>query len=123
MNYFETAGAGAYVTVATYTNSFSKLRLLLTCEIKKPQRNFTGVIRNVHEQAATTAINRFTLLHFTADQAAIARPNFAEAGKAGAIFIAKREQKKQVLNPERAKTLKRPGKRRPNTLQFSEWCR
>lgn len=68
--------------------------------MEKSQSELAAAIANSDNQVSSASIYDFRKQHFTADEAAIAGFKSANLDELRPIFVAQRQQKQQVIDPE-----------------------
>lgn len=107
---------GPDVTETSDGNAILKLHKLLARKVKETERHLSTAVTDTNQHVASAAIYRFGKQDLTADQAPHAGPNGADTIQCRAVFISKRQKKKQVFDPEKIKSHKGLRQRGANTI-------
>ncbi len=97
MHDFQPLRAAARFAEASDANPARQTVLLLGGEIKEPQRQDTGSIRDPAQHLPPAAERDFREQHLAFHRGALTRQQFAQGDHASAILVTRRQEKQQIL--------------------------
>ena len=117
VDHFRTRGARAHLAVTAHAPASLERLLLRTVEIKEPQRDRAGAIRQPAQQRAAAAVRDLAELDDALDESLIADAQAAQGPKRGAILVALRQQAQKIADREHAEPREPLGHLRPHARE------
>lgn len=117
MNHLEPGGALTSVAEACDANPGLELCLLRSGEVKKSQRELTAAVGDADQQVAAPPIDGLGEQNLAAYEAARTCNQRTEPDELRSVLVAQRQQKEQVLDPEKAEPLELDCERGPDALE------
>jgi hypothetical protein len=97
--HLEAATPLARLAEASHANARLKLTLLLARKVKESQRELSAAVTDPDQQVAAAAKRRLGQKHLTRYETPGTSNQSTEPDQLGAILVAQRQQKQQVLDP------------------------
>jgi hypothetical protein len=98
VDHFRRGAATTYLPEAANRPATLKSRLLSGIEMEKPQCQRTGAITDAHQQSPPAAKTHLGQVHHPLDHGLVARAQRTHRRQAGAILIAQRQMKQDILH-------------------------
>jgi hypothetical protein len=87
--------------------------------MKEAQGQLAATVANANEQVSTATIDGFRQQHFAGDKAPAARDKRPDLYELSSVFVAQRQQEKQIFNAKQPELLQFSGECRPDALERS----